>query len=77
MKRWDWKGIDLVLVFVNSKQQPLEENATVAVLLEVLGMTQKRVAVEVNTELVTKNEWAQFKLKEGDRVEIVSFVGGG
>jgi sulfur carrier protein len=66
-----------VVVFVNSKQQPLEENATVAALLDVLGMTQKRVAVEVNTELVTKNEWALFKLKEGDRIEIVSFVGGG
>ena len=64
-------------VFVNSKQQPLEENATVAALLEILGLTQRRVAVEVNTELVTKNEWAQFKLKDGDRVEIVSFVGGG
>lgn len=66
-----------MVVFVNSKQQTLEENASVAALLDVLGMTQKRVAVEVNTELVTKNEWAQFKLKEGDRVEIVSFVGGG
>lgn len=64
-------------VFVNSKQQPLDEGSTVAALLEVLGLMQRRVAVEVNTELVTKNEWPQFKLKEGDRIEIVSFVGGG
>jgi len=66
-----------VVVFVNSKQQTLEDGATVARLIEALGMGQKRVAVEVNTELVTKGEWQQFKLKEGDRIEIVSFVGGG
>jgi thiamine biosynthesis protein ThiS len=67
----------LVTVFVNSKPQPLQDGANIAALLELLGMLQRRVAVEVNTELVTKNEWPQFKLKEGDRVEIVSFVGGG
>ncbi|HYG76916.1 MAG TPA: sulfur carrier protein ThiS [Planctomycetota bacterium] len=66
-----------MVVFVNSKQQTLEDGATVARLIEALGMGQKRVAVEVNTELVTKGEWQQFKLKEGDRIEIVSFVGGG
>ena len=64
-------------VFVNSKPQPLQDGANVIALLEALGLIQKRVAVEVNTELVTKTEWPQFKLKEGDRVEIVSFVGGG
>jgi sulfur carrier protein len=66
-----------VVVLVNSKQQTVDDGATVANLLDVLGMTQKRVAVEVNLELVTKSEWPQFKLKDGDRVEIVSFVGGG
>jgi sulfur carrier protein len=66
-----------VVIQVNSKAQELPSGATVKALLELLQMTQKRVAVEVNAELVTKNEWPQFTLKDGDKVEIVSFVGGG
>jgi sulfur carrier protein len=66
-----------VLIYVNSKQQEMPGGATVLALLEVLKLTEKRVAVEVNAELVTKAEWAGFTLKEGDKVEVVSFVGGG
>jgi len=66
-----------VVVLVNSKQQPLEAGTTVAGLLESLGLARQRVAVEVNGNLVTRTEWAQYKLSDGDRVEVVSFVGGG
>jgi thiamine biosynthesis protein ThiS len=66
-----------VLISVNSKEQDIPEGASVAALLALLELAGKRVAVEVNAELVTKAEWPQFQLKTGDRVEIVSFVGGG
>jgi thiamine biosynthesis protein ThiS len=66
-----------VIVFVNSKQQEIPDGATLAELLELLGFERQRVAVEANGELVTRNDWAQYKLKAGDRLEIVSFVGGG
>jgi sulfur carrier protein len=66
-----------VVIFVNSKQQELPGGATVMALLETLQMTEKRVAVEVNAELVTKSEWPRLILQEGDKVEVVSFVGGG
>lgn len=64
-------------VHVNGQPKELEASATVAALVEVLGLGQKRVAVEVNKELVVKKEWAARTLSEGDRVEVVSFVGGG
>jgi sulfur carrier protein len=66
-----------VLIYVNSKEQTVPERSTVADLIAQLQLTQKRVAVEVNAELVTKAEWNQFEIKAGDRIEIVSFVGGG
>ncbi|MFH0939929.1 MAG: sulfur carrier protein ThiS [Planctomycetota bacterium] len=66
-----------MIIYVNSKPQKVPENASVAALLEILSLTEKRVAIEVNKELVTKREWTRFKLKAGDRVEVVSFVGGG
>jgi len=64
-------------VQVNGKPVTLGEGATVAALITVLQLTQKKVAVEVNKELVVKKQWDATLLHEGDRVEVVSFVGGG
>lgn len=64
-------------VYVNGKSEQIPDGATVAALLEHLKLGQKRVAVEANKELVTRGEWPARVLSEGDRVEIVSFVGGG
>jgi thiamine biosynthesis protein ThiS len=66
-----------VVIFVNSKQQIVPADCTVDALLDLLAVKHKRLAVEVNAELVTKTEWGTFKLKDGDRVEVVTFVGGG
>ena len=66
-----------VTIFVNSKETQIPDATTVQTMIELLGLGQKRVAVEVNKHLVTKSEWAATALKPGDRVEVVSFVGGG
>jgi thiamine biosynthesis protein ThiS len=50
---------------------------TLAGLVEQLGMKQDRVAVELNREIVPRDRWQQTNLAEGDRLEIVHFVGGG
>ena len=51
--------------------------STVAELLESLGVEQVRVAVEVNLNILPKEEYATTALKEGDRLEVVHFIGGG
>jgi len=50
---------------------------TLAALLEALGMRADRVAVELNREIVPRDRWAATHLAEGDRLELVHFVGGG
>jgi sulfur carrier protein len=50
---------------------------TLAALIESLSMKSDRVAVELNREIVPRNRWPQTPLKDGDRLEIVHFVGGG
>lgn len=50
---------------------------TLAGLVEALGMKPDRVAVELNREIVPRGQWAETKLNDGDRLEIVHFVGGG
>jgi sulfur carrier protein len=50
---------------------------TLATLIESLNMKSDRVAVELNREIAPRGRWAQIVLKDGDRLEIVHFVGGG
>jgi sulfur carrier protein len=50
---------------------------TLAALVERLGMKADRVAVELNRDIVPRDRWAETELTEGDRLEIVHFVGGG
>jgi thiamine biosynthesis protein ThiS len=50
---------------------------TLAALVETLGMKADRVAVELNREIVQRDRWVETPLHDGDRLEIVHFVGGG
>ena len=62
---------------VNGAQETAPTGATVADLLARMGIDPARVAVERNEDVVPRKTWAQTPLSEGDRVEIVAFVGGG
>jgi sulfur carrier protein len=51
--------------------------STLAALIEILGMKADRVAVELNRDIVPRDRWVATQLNDGDRLEIVHFVGGG
>ena len=62
---------------INGKDQTFDESLTLAQLVEQLGMKGDRVAVELNREIVSRAQWPETMLKDGDQMEIVHFVGGG
>lgn len=62
---------------INGKDQDFADTLHLAQLIEQLGMKGDRVAVELNREIVSRAQWAETSLKDGDRLEIVHFVGGG
>lgn len=64
-------------VVVNGHTQSVDEGVTIAQLLDSLHLTGKHVAVEVNLELVPHQRQAEHHLADGDRLEIVTLVGGG
>jgi thiamine biosynthesis protein ThiS len=64
-------------VHVNGEERDVPEGASLLKLLESLGVERTRIAVELNTEIVRRARHAEVQLKEGDHVEIVTFVGGG
>ncbi len=66
-----------VRVALNGKPRALPAPASVGSALESLGLKDRPVAVEVNGDLVRRRNHATTPIRDGDRVEIVTFVGGG
>ncbi|MCK7547555.1 sulfur carrier protein ThiS [Marinobacter koreensis] len=64
-------------VNVNGDAMQLPEGATVSILIEHLALSGKRLAVEVNEDIVPRSRHAEFQLNNGDRVEVVHAIGGG
>jgi sulfur carrier protein len=62
---------------VNGESRDVAEGSTVAALLGELGVTQPYVAVELNLEVVPRAQHQATVLRNGDRLEIVTLVGGG
>ena len=64
-------------VILNGDPADIRDNSTVARLLEDLQIGRDRVAVEVGLEIVSKAQYDNHVLQDGDKIEIVQFVGGG
>ncbi len=62
---------------INGAEREVADVPDLAALIESLGMKPDRIAVELNRGIVPRGTWAETPLKEGDRLEIVHFVGGG
>ena len=62
---------------VNGEPRRLNGSVTIAQLLTDLGLAERRVAVEVNREIVPRSEHARHELRDADRVEVVIAIGGG
>ncbi len=64
-------------LIINGKEQTFDDSLNLAQLIEQLGMKGDRVAIELNREIVSRAQWSETKLSDGDKLEIVHFVGGG
>lgn len=66
-----------IRVRVNGEERVLAPSTSVADLLKDLGVSLPRVAVEFNREILPKPRYGETVLRDGDRLEVVQFVGGG
>lgn len=67
----------MVEIFVNGEKRPMTEPPTVVALLRELGLTEARVAVAVNRQVIPRSRHDKYRLQDNDRVEIVRAIGGG
>jgi sulfur carrier protein len=66
-----------IAITVNGERRQATPGATVADLLQHLGLAAGRVAIERNLEILPRSKWPETRVEPGDRFEIVQFVGGG
>ncbi|HYW76064.1 MAG TPA: sulfur carrier protein ThiS [Gammaproteobacteria bacterium] len=64
-------------ILLNGASRELAPDLTLTELLDVLELAGRRVAIELNGQVVPASEHAQRKLSQGDRVELISAIGGG
>ncbi|MFA6202204.1 MAG: sulfur carrier protein ThiS [Gallionella sp.] len=67
----------MITVFVNGAERQLNDNCSIAELIEALGYTGRRIALEKNGDIVPRSRYADSTLNESDKLEIVVAVGGG
>ena len=71
------KKINKIKIKINGKFSSIKANFTLLNLIKKLKIPIKKVAIELNYEIVDKNKLSKIKLKNNDKVEIVHFIGGG
>ncbi len=64
-------------LWVNGEERGFEAVADVAALVAALGLDSRKVAVERNLQIVPRSTYAATAIADGDRIEIVHFIGGG
>ena len=67
----------MISIVLNGQQTQIDENISVMELLHSMDLAEKRLAVEINQEIIPRSEFATYQLNEQDKVEIVQAIGGG
>ena len=71
------KKINKVKIKINGKNRLINEKMTLKSLLNINKVAIKKVAIEFNKKIIDKKKIDKIKLKNGDKIEIVHFIGGG
>ena len=66
-----------IKIKVNGKYTNIDKNQAISKLLKKLKIPLKKVAIELNQEIIDKKNISKIKIQKNDRIEIVHFIGGG
>jgi len=67
----------MINIHLNGRPQQFDQPVTVERLIHQLGLTEKRLAVEINRQIVPRSTYTSHQLQDNDQVEIVQAIGGG
>ena len=64
-------------IIINGQEKEFEQNITLDIVLDTLDLNGKVMAAAVNMEIVKQDAWKDYRLNDGDKLELLDFVGGG
>ena len=64
-------------IIINGEEKTYEKELTLLEMMQALNLEDKVMAAAINMDIVKQENWDSHKLKEGDKVELLDFVGGG
>ena len=64
-------------VLINGESKEISDKFNLSELLKHFSLPQERIAIELNKEVVRKKDWENTKIFDGDKLEVIHFVGGG
>ena len=64
-------------IILNGEKREVPTSSSLEDLVSELGLERDRIAIELNLQIVTRHRWVEHLLQNGDRIELVHFVGGG
>ncbi len=67
----------MINIILNGNDKQLDSNTSITQLLEILGLSEKRLAIEINQQIVPRSNFTSVTLNNLDQVEIVQAIGGG
>ena len=69
--------MDKIEFILNDKEELIEQNSSLLLLIKRKKIQEKNIAIEVNQKIIPKSEWNDFKIKQNDIIEVVTAIGGG
>lgn len=70
-------GSSPIKIFINGDLKKFPKETNIVSLLEILNISSKHIAIEINESLIFRSDWEKTNLKDEDKVEIVKAIGGG
>ncbi len=67
----------MITIMLNGKSQSIDDKTSISQLLDSLALSEKRLAVEINQQIIARSNFDAFTLSHQDQVEIVQAIGGG
>lgn len=64
-------------IVINGEKRDVDDGLNLADMVERLKLSSERVAIELNFNVIRKKDWTHTKLTDGDKLEVIHFVGGG
>ena len=71
------KIMDKIEFILNDKEELIEQNSSLLLLIKRKKIQERNIAIEVNQKIIPKSEWNDFKIKQNDVIEVVTAIGGG